>query len=117
MKRDIELVKKILLYIESSPNHLGIDTRRILINTYHPEVIHYHINLLINDNLVKGKEKKPKRGDSYFVNTTLTLGGHDFLDKVKDSTKWEAAIKNRESKLKSVSLSVLKVLLEKLFGA
>lgn len=80
MKRDMDLIREILLKIESS-NENG----EFSINGYSDDVIEYHLKLLRDAKFI----------DDYTVNiigeiTTgqLTWEGNDYLDKVRDNSTW-----------------------------
>lgn len=87
MKRDMDLVRRLLLAIEQNEdNPMGW-----LDNYYDgeesPEVISYHIALLADADLVNALDASSM--SSYRVNPSrLTWQGHEFLDKIRDEGQW-----------------------------
>lgn len=107
MKRDFELLKKILIEIENFPD---VKRRSIQINGYSPQELNYHIGLLHEANLLKGKSHSD---DSWFV-SSLTWEGHEFLDAIKNDTVWKKAKQIISEKGGNISVEVLKTLLQQL---
>jgi hypothetical protein len=90
MKRDWELIRKILLLIEDSPyldNAKALSRPEIEIEQYNQSEIDYQINLLLQAGLLEQltiiKSNKSFRG--------LTWKGHNFLDLIKSNAVWEEA--------------------------
>lgn len=86
MKRDIDLVRTILLKIEESDKPTEIDIRTLSAN-HSIEQIHYHLNLLYEAGFI---DVKHFRGIILTV-SGLTWNGHDFLDAARDKGRWEKA--------------------------
>jgi hypothetical protein len=97
MKRDMDLIRTLLLWIESDqqldgtrqvqldqPNDIGITD-----HSY--EEVAYHLNHLIDKGYVKGLYA----AQMPFVNQ-LTWAGHDFLDSVRDPEIWAKTKKGAE---------------------
>ena len=121
MKKDIDLIRKILLEIESCTNYLGADTGMIKVEGVSPDVIQSHISLLDTEGLIDGR-RKTTLGSSVnpYFNVNLTWSGHEFLDNARNDSIWEAVKEKYGNKLESVSLGKLQVLLQeavlKVFG-
>lgn len=90
MQRNMELVRMILLRLETSqsgwaPGDLGI-------KSFPPEQIGYHVHLMMQEGLVEaddvthtgstGPEAIPRH---------LTWKGHEFLDLARDQERWNRA--------------------------
>ena len=90
MKRDMDLVRKILLAIEASPT--GWAPRNPSIEGYNEWQIGYHTVLLVESGLVEG-ENVTGAGDQspVAIATRLTWAGHDFLDAAREPNRWEQA--------------------------
>lgn len=89
MKRDMELVRKILFYIEDSYTPGQEFIREIIIDGYEPEIISEHIALIYEAGLVQDiKEMRMLRAPvSYWVGN-LSNEGYDLLDKIRNDTIW-----------------------------
>jgi len=57
------------------------------IQAHSKEVVSYHINLLIQEELIEGNRSEAI-GPSYSFANNLTFKGHDFLDKIRSDTGW-----------------------------
>lgn len=88
MKRDMDLVRQMLLEIEKHP-YTG-DWVELAIDGSSPEEITYHVILLHEAGLIEADdvstmsniEWRPKRP---------TWQGHEFLDAARDDTRWSKA--------------------------
>ena len=86
MKRDMDLVRELLLKLEAEPldgDLYSVDPDGFGISDRTHEEIAYHMVLLIDGGLLDGK-----RDQSMFVARKLTWAGHDFLDSVRDPKIW-----------------------------
>jgi Hypothetical protein (DUF2513) len=113
VRRDMELIRQLLINIEAerrfdgtrwwqikSPEDLGV-------GAYSDEEVGYHLNLLIDAGLVKGKG-----GIETIPNINkLTWQGHEFVDNIKNNDVW-SKVKTRLAGLQSVALSVVVALAE-----
>ena len=105
MKRDMDLVRKILLTIES------METRyeHISVPDFPADVVNHHVDLLIsagivngNRNLAFGRPPKP-------IVEGLSWPGYDFLDAIRNESIWVKTkdfVKERE--LQSIPIELLK---------
>jgi len=108
MKRDMELIRKILLYLEEKQDVSNWDA--VVIEKYDPKVISYHIKLLYQAGLIEAKPLNTKDSYGMWLAKGLTWDGHEFLDSVKNDTVWEKVkegIKSKGLELGQVSFSVL----------
>lgn len=108
MKRDLDLIRSILLYIESVDDHkishhtiaeaLGRD----------PDEINFHLTLLADCRYINMMRTTPDHTlkTKYFVNR-ITSSGYDYLDNVRDNKVYIEA-KLRLKQVASYSLDVLK---------
>lgn len=106
MKRDFELVRKILHDMEAAPPMQTFNA--FSYDGYDRSVIHEHIELLIEAGLLSGVVHR-NGFDGFPAITRLTWSGHDFLDAMKDETIWQKA---NESILRPVGGVAFEVLLE-----
>lgn len=88
MKRDMDLVREILIEIEKS--YVSTSICNLHIDGYDMETIAYHCKILHEAGLVS--EYKPIYVDdrlvTFFVGS-LTWEGNDYLDKIRDNTIWK----------------------------
>lgn len=108
MKRDWDLVRKILLACEE----LG-DTSSALeangIEGSDAETVSYHMSLLIEAGLIKGHCSQGMNDPMRCFATSLTWEGHEFLDKVRSNNVWNKVKAVAREKGISLSLDVIKI--------
>ncbi len=111
MKRDIDLIRTILIELEQkeSPN----DWFRPEIEGYSADVVSYHIKILSEAGYIEARDLSTKDGFNW-VATSLTWQGHEFLDAARNDTIWQKAKVTLGKKLSSISMEVLKSLLTNL---
>jgi len=92
MKRDMELIKKIVLAIESAPG--GYPPNPLEIEGYTKDQIGYHSYLLVKDELAEGVDitTKESTGPEYYIRS-LTPAGHEFAEAARDDKLWKKATK------------------------
>lgn len=111
MKRDMDLVRKILFEVENSPEE-GIEDFKI--EPFSREQIIYHIRLLQDSELIEGKlVGSGNAGIVWYGINRMTWGGHDFLDACRDDGRWGQA-KEIFNKLNGVTFDVIKQVLVEL---
>jgi hypothetical protein len=106
MKRDWDLIRVLLVELESSEGALC--TRDV--EGYSEEAVNYHMDLLIGAGLADG-ECRTGIGSS---GTTchlkkLTWAGHEFLDGIRSKSAWNAVKKIAQDKGLSLSFEVVKL--------
>ncbi len=107
MKRDMELVRALLLDIEGEdkPDLSKWSEKQQL----------YHLDILIEAGLVLGYPIKDGKGETATVETIrLTWDGHEFLDAARNEKVWSKAKEKLKTVGGSVSLPVLTSLLTSL---
>lgn len=90
MKRDMELIRKIILEVEKAQDN-QIDLK---IEHYSEQEIGYHVYLLIQGGLVEGIEF-PKTFESRLPTatpTSLTWDGHEWADAMRNESTWNKAM-------------------------
>ncbi|SCL76594.1 hypothetical protein L21_2529 [Methanoculleus chikugoensis] len=113
MKRDMELVRQILLQIESST---GDDFANIQIENYSPEEIAYHVYLLKDAGLIEAEisySMDSVKPEDYVI-FRMTWAGHDFLDASRDEGLWKKAMGIIGEQVKSAPFDVIKTILVKM---
>ncbi len=104
MKRDMELVRTILLRVEEKGDPL--DSEQIDIEGVDEFTVSYHVELLHQAGLITAWEH-PAIGRYQWDPIALTWQGHDFLDSVRDPEVW-AKTKAGAQAVKSWSFDTLK---------
>lgn len=110
MKRDMDLVRKILLKVEM--NQSANDIVEVHIDGYSEDQIAYHIAILTEAGLLENIHN----GRIVPVNITsrLTWAGHDFLDACRDEGRWQEAKKIIEEKVRGASFDIIKLVLTRI---
>lgn len=90
MKRDANLLRKILLEIESNKpaGESLIDPK---VTGYDPATIGEHIELLKDDNFIEAKIEKFHNIYAHISIDPLTSKGYDFIQYSNDNTRWNSA--------------------------
>ena len=110
MKRDMELIRKLVLAIEDAPTGYAPDN--LTLEGYTPEQIGYHAHLMIQAGLATGSDVTHMGSSSpQAILTSLTWAGHEFADAARDEGRWKKAMGIVQEKGGSVTLSVLTQLL------
>jgi hypothetical protein len=108
MKRDMDLVRDLLLRIEGDPLFDGTTWVRIEspeelgITGHSPKEVAYHLDLLIEEKFIKGSSDIQPMP---MINN-LTWKGHEFLDNIRDNGIWSKT-KERIKGLPSVAISLV----------
>ena len=86
MKRDMDLIRLLLLAIEDRP---WPDTEGLVTaNGYNHDHICYHLRLAADAGLVEGMDMSSSRG-RYFKVRRMTWAGHEFLELARDDKRWQ----------------------------
>ena len=89
MKRDMDLVREIMLQIEALPAGPPVLYR---VGEVEDLVLLNHLEMLIDAGLVRGKISRSQgsRGDVIVI-STLSWEGHEWIDLVRDPRVWDEA--------------------------
>ncbi len=91
MKRDMELVREILLWMEIQPEGHNVNWD-IKIDGYSDEQIAYHIYLMSQAGLIYAQESTFLESHSpQAIPISITWEGHEFIGAAKDRHLWDAA--------------------------
>src|SRR4051812_28617180 len=110
MKRNMELVRQILLQTEKSV-HVG-DEIDLNIEGYSREEIYYHVKILSDAGLLEANNLTTYDGFKW-TPKNLTWKGHEFLDAARNETVWKKTTEIVKDKGGSIPFEVLKDLLIK----
>ena len=109
MKRDMELVRKILFFLEERP-FLKAEAE-LPIEGYERIVVMYHMLLLAQAGLVDFEPEKTKTGRIIKAHVIgLNWAGHEFLDAIRSEKVWRKLVKYAKDKGGSLPFDLLKVL-------
>ncbi|MHB0922571.1 MAG: DUF2513 domain-containing protein [Bellilinea sp.] len=113
MKRDLDLIRLILLKVESNEELIPtLEAKDFSFDEYSHDQVKYNIKLLIDADYINGKTRAYLGGNMDFVFEGLTWAGHDFLDASRDDARWAKA-KSILNEVKDYSLELaIKVLSE-----
>ena len=110
MKRDMNLVRQILLCVEDSDQDVihGLD-----IDNFTESEIGYNVELLINAGILSGFESQAfGRRKAYYIQG-ITWQGHDFLDAIRADSIWDKvnkAVSDKGLNLNELSFEIVKKL-------
>jgi hypothetical protein len=105
MKRDMELIRQILLAVEANPSADPFSTKEVAVDGYNPDVVMFHILLLDQAGLLKGIDASSNDGPDFIVQS-ISWGGYEFLDTVRDPAVWRRT-KSAVEKVGSASIDVI----------
>ena len=109
MKRDMELVRKILLAVEDAPG--GRAPLKIILDGYTEDQIGYHAYLLVDAGLATGAEATSWAEAPKYLLRNLTWAGHEFLAAARNDPRWKKVMATLAEKGETVTIGVLQGLL------
>lgn len=91
MKRDLELIRKIMLKMEDAPTGAAPEME---LEGYSPMAVGYHCYLIVDAGLAAGLDASTVRsqGSPEWIVTHLTSRGHDFAEAARDEGRWKTAL-------------------------
>jgi hypothetical protein len=112
MKRDMDLLRRILFDIEECEGTTGLSGGHLKIDIEgrSPEEVMYHIQLAHEAGLIEVRDVSNMSG-IYMYPTRLTWLGHEFVDEARNETIWAKAKKLAAEKGGSLSFEGLKIAL------
>jgi hypothetical protein len=105
MKRDFDLIRRILTDIERMP--AGSFQSNLKYPEYSQATVDEHTILLHDAGLIKANISKLMGGGNSIHIVGLTWSGHDFLDAMKDDNLWNKAKENVLKPGVSITFDVL----------
>jgi hypothetical protein len=89
MKRDFDLIRKLLMFFEDKPSSEHIDVPPI--EGFDDLTIKYHLVLLHDAGFLRCEPVKSSSSDRviYVIPFDLTWQGHEFLEKIRNETTWK----------------------------
>jgi len=106
MKRDMDLVRKIVFALEEHEH--GHAPHYFRIDGYDEEVVGYHVYIMTQAGLVNGADTTV-RGDNSpsAIPLSLTWEGHEFADAARSDTVWNKTKAVIKDKVGSVGIGLL----------
>lgn len=105
MKRDMDLVRKILFKIEDAPFDGG--PVEVIIEGIENEVTQYHLLLLSEAGLIDAMHNDSFGSGPEYIPTRLTWLGHEFIDSSRNENLWTKAKTTVLKKAGGLSFDVL----------
>lgn len=107
MKRDMDLVRHILLEVESADD--DVQLQELTCGDWTLEMVGYHVELMCNHDLVDGVVHRTGSGrvGGGFVRA-LTWDGCDYLDAIRDDGVWAKTKKLVREAVGSTTMAVIK---------
>lgn len=89
LKRDMELIRELLLFFDERDSSAGIKSPPI--NGYDDLMIQYHLVLMHDAELLRCEPSTSSSSGRviYVLAFELTWKGHDFLDSIRNDTIWK----------------------------
>lgn len=107
MRRDLDLVRSILLWIEAQPEGHNINWT-VAIAGHTDEQIGYHVHLMEQAGLLIASDATYSESRSpSAIPVSITWNGHEFLNAAKDSNLWARAKANVIGPAGGVAFTVL----------
>jgi hypothetical protein len=113
MKRDMDLIRAILLDLEASEETTGRVPMELDLEGHSEAEIMYHVVLMGEAGLVETWDNSTM-GEQVVLPTRLTWSGHEFLDAAREESRWAKAKKFAMEKTGGLSFDVMKQILIKL---
>lgn len=114
MKRDMELIRAVVLKAQGGDFHGGIPG-------YTDEQIKYHQALAIEKGLLEGRVMGDNSSMTDVPLVVIVLGvpweGHDFIDAIESDSNWSKVKSFLAEAGKQVTIESIKYAAQKLFGA
>jgi hypothetical protein len=105
MKRDLELIRQLMLAIELRDTRFGAES--IEIDGYDSSQINYHLELMIEAKLVDGIVINQTFNRFAIIIEKLSWEGCNFLDDARNESVWQKTMEIVKDKGGSVSVGVL----------
>lgn len=112
MERDFNLIRRILLSVETKP--VGELLQDLLYDDTDQYIVAEHVRIMIEEGLIDGKVTDYINGmpPGYLIRR-LTWKGHDFLANAKNDTIWKKVMSEAKEKGTSMTTVVINGLLTK----
>lgn len=92
MKRDMDLVRELLLHFEGKSETAGVDAKRVQIEGYTEDQIVLHLNIMAEAGLLVFEAFRSSTNPDRIISTLvfdLSWTGHEYLDTIRDPKIWK----------------------------
>lgn len=103
MKRDMELIREILIKVENFEIH---QPQEIEIEGYSSQQINYHIKMLAQIGFIKAHDFSSFDGELWLPKE-LTWNGHEFIDSIRNDNVWQKIKEKLGSDVSTLPLTVV----------
>lgn len=111
MKRDMDLIRKLVITIEDHPS--GFAPSELKIEGHTEEEVSYHLWLMLQAGLIEGEDITYGGCNSPIaMATSLSWAGHEFASLARSDTVWNQAKTKIKDTVGSVSLAIFTELLK-----
>lgn len=106
MKRNWDIIRKILLRIEDLPDeHSQIDSDSL--TGIDPTTAAYHLRLMRDASLIRGGCREAMGAPAFCYATAMTWQGHELLDAIRSESTWNRIKSSARDKGIDLTLSTL----------
>ena len=109
MKRDMDLCRDILIYVEELS--FQSQPQKVSINEFSEEEIQYHLKLLSQAGLVDAEDTSITTQSTSWRVHALTWQGHEFIEASRSKTAWDNAKSIVKEKGVGMAFDTLKAIL------
>lgn len=112
MKRDIDLIRKLLLYFEEKPDDKMV--KELELEGYSKKEVQYHFILMDQAGLLRCEREVSSSTSDRIIRVypfSLTWQGHEFIEAARNDSFWNKAKEMVKSKSGALSVDVVKALL------
>jgi hypothetical protein len=110
MKRDMELIRKILIYFEDKDDDHMVENLEI--EEYDSITVQHHLVMLFEAGFIAAEPERTSTGRVFKVHPfRLTWEGHEFLAAARNDSIWAKTKINILSRVSDIPFSLLKELL------
>ena len=108
MKRDLDLVRSILIYVENAGSEVDADD--MATERWPIETVAYHVRLMAHHGLVDvSQDFRDMNGDTIELAVAgITWDGQDYLDSIREPKVWGRVKKTLASTVGSTTLDVVR---------
>jgi len=112
MKRDMDLIRKILIALEDSKQTQGWIPLKF--DSYSDDQISYHIKILAEQGIITATDCSSMKNFTWHAKG-LTWDGHDYIDAIRDEASWQKVKEWVKSTGKILTIETLKLAIKELF--
>lgn len=112
MKRNLDLIRYILIFLENSLDAIDSNYDIVFPETTNEEIC-YNLKIMKDARLISYVDASPFEETQYCL-IQMTYAGHDYLDSVRDDSIWKCVKKAGGELIKSIGFDSIKALAVKI---